>query len=217
MEKSINSNESLQILLLISDTLELDNSEISEALKKLNEHYKKESESAVRVKILSLIADISSEPNTDIPTVIEDVILLLKNESSHKAIAQAMSTLLKLGKLIKDTQVHQKIIEIAKNNLKDTNHSVKCKCLSIIGILTSITLNDELSCMLDLVSSYFDNDDARVRSQAFDTMITFHERGVSLKSSIYDNVCSALKDDYEIVRQVALKLICHIGKTYPEK
>lgn len=184
----------------------------------LTDHFKIEAESAVRVKILSLLGDIGQQSACDVVLVIEECILLIKNERSHKVIAQGMNTVLKLAKLIPDNiQIHQKLVDIAKNYLKDTNHTVKCKCLEIIGVLTPISTGKHAEEILKLISSYFNNDDARVRSQAFNTMITFHDKGFKLDPDIYVDVCTALKDDYEIVRQVALKLIWVLGNTYPEK
>lgn len=70
---------------------------------------------------------------------------------------------------------------------------------------------------LNLISSYFNSQDARVRSQAFSTVINLHERGMKLNPNIYTSVCESLKDDYEIVRSVVLKLVWVLGNSYPEK
>lgn len=59
--------------------------------------------------------------------------------------------------------------------------------------------------------------DARVRSESFQSLITLHERGQILSADLYDRVCGALNDDYEIVREVALKLVWVLGNKYPEK
>lgn len=204
--------------MLRIDALELDKSDLTDALKMLTEHFKIEAESAVRVKILSLLGDIGQQSLCDITLVIDECILLVKNERSHKVLAQGINTILKLAKLIpENVQLHQKLVDIANNYLKDTNHTVKCKCLEIIGDLTPVYTGKKGDDILKLVSSYFNNDDARVRSQAFSTMITLHEKGFKLDPDIYVSVCIALKDDYEIVRQVALKLIWVLGNTYPEK
>lgn len=217
LESCSNSNEVLQILLRI-DASELDKADSTDALKMLTDHFKIEAESAVRVKILSLLSDIGQQSVCDIAIVVEECIVLIKNERSHKVIAQGINAILKLAKLIPDNiQLHQKLVDIAKNYLKDTNHSVKCKCLEIIGDLTPVCTGSQAEDILKLVSSYFNNDDARVRSQAFQTMITLHEKGFKLDPNIYADVCAALQDDYEIVRQVVLKLIWVLGNTYPEK
>lgn len=71
--------------------------------------------------------------------------------------------------------------------------------------------------LFHLISCYFNNEDARVRSQAFSTVILLYERGFKVNPNIYVYVSSALKDDYEIVRRVALKLIWILGNAYPEK
>lgn len=217
LEKSKNSNEALKVLLMLSDNLDLESSEIAEALQKLLDHYKKERESAVRVKVLSIICEIGQERAADVISIIDECIALIKTETSHKVLAQGLSTILKLTRLVKDIQLHQRIIELAKFYLKDTNHAVKCKCLSIMGLLIPVHLKDEARNLLDLVFSYCNSDDARVRCQAFETIIMFNNRGIALKPEIYEDVCTALKDDYEIVRQAALKLVCILGKVYAEK
>ncbi|KAL3280766.1 hypothetical protein HHI36_003998 [Cryptolaemus montrouzieri] len=211
------SNDALRTLLRISDNLELDSQDVPEILKRLSDHFKNEAESSVRVKILSLLCDIGQEPNADVVLIIDEIISLLKNDHSHKVIAQGMNTILKLGKLITDsaTAVHQKLVEVAKTYLKDVSHAVKCKCLEIIGVHSPLC-DSETKSILFLVSSYFNNEDARVRSQAFSTIITLHERGFKLNPDIYADVSESLKDDYEIVRSVVLKLIWLLGNTYPE-
>ncbi|XP_018574117.1 integrator complex subunit 4 [Anoplophora glabripennis] len=218
LEDSVNSSEALQILLRISDNFDVEAGDIADFVKKLSEHFRNESESAVRVKILSLLSDLGHEPNADVALIIDETISLLKSDKSHKVIAQGMNTILKLGKLIPDnvSPFHQKLVEVGKLYLKDVSHAVKCKCLEIIGGHFPLCTEDDTEKLLHLVSSYFNNDDARVRSQAFSTVITLHERGFKINPKIYIDVCEALKDDYEIVRHVVLKLIWLLGNTYPE-
>lgn len=218
LEKCKNSNDAIHALLRISDCLEFDSSHIPEAIKKLSDHYKIEIESAVRVKILALFADIGCEQGADTTAIIEETISLLKTEKSHKVIAQGITTIQKLGLLITDNiSYHLKLIEIAKDYLKDVSNIVKCQCLTLIGALLPLGTGAETENVLKLVGNYFFSEYARVRSEAFSTMICFHERGFKLNSDMYSDVTTALKDDYEIVRQVALKLIWILGNTYPEK
>lgn len=177
-----------------------------------------EGESAVRVKILALFADIGCEQGADLMSIVEETISLLKNEKSHKVIAQGVSTIQKLAMLITDNPAyHIKLVEVAKNYMKDVSHAVKCHCLNLIGLLLPTGSGPETESSLKLVGNYFFSEDARVRSEAFRTMICFHERGFKLNPDMYSDVITALKDDYEIVRQVALKLVWVLGNTYPEK
>jgi hypothetical protein len=47
--------------------------------------------------------------------IIEETVQLLKKEESHKVIAQGISALLRLGKLVPDNvSVHQKLVLVAK-------------------------------------------------------------------------------------------------------
>lgn len=218
LEESKTSKEVLKILLLISDS-EFDISDVTEIVRKLSEHFKSELDSIVRVKILSLLCDIGHENGVEVITIIDDITTLLKNDKSHKVIAQGMNSILKLGKLVTDTAInfHQKLVDVAKTYLKDTNHAVKCKCLEIIGAHSPVTEGDEAEGLLKLVNSYFNHDDARVRSQAISTFIRLNERGFKISPGIYVDVCETLKDDYEIVRKVALQLIWRLANIYPDK
>ncbi|XP_050295660.1 integrator complex subunit 4 [Anthonomus grandis grandis] len=216
LEECTTSNEVVKLLLSVSDKLALDPADVPDVIKKLSDHFKIEAESAARVKILMLLSDIGQEQPSEAANIIEETIILIKNDHSHKVICQGMKTILKLGKLVTEQSFHQKLVEIAKNYLKDANHSVKCRCLEIIGTHTPLCTGEEADKLLHLISSYFNNDDARVRSQAFQTVIILYNRGFKINPNIYVYVSDALKDDYEIVRSVALRLIWILGNTYPE-
>lgn len=75
----------------MSDSFEFETADLLEAVKKLSDHFKSEPESAVRVKILSLLSDIGHEPGADVITIIDETIGLLKNDYSHKVMAQGMN------------------------------------------------------------------------------------------------------------------------------
>ncbi|CAG9769751.1 unnamed protein product [Ceutorhynchus assimilis] len=216
LEDCKSTNEALILLLSIPDRLEVDVADIPEVIKKLSEHFKNEAESAVRVKILMILSDIGRENPAESANIIEETIMLIKNDHSHKVLAQGMKTILKLGKLVTDTVsgFHQKLVEVAKNYLKDANHAVKCRCLEIIGSYSPLCTDQDK--LFHHISSYFNNDDARVRSQAFQTIILLYDRGFKVNPSIYVYVSDALKDDYEVVRSVALKLIWILGNAYPD-
>lgn len=56
-----------------------------------------------------------------------------------------------------------------------------------------------------------------MRCESFQSLLTLHERGLMLSADLYEPACAALSDDYEIVREVALKLVWLLGNKYPEK
>ncbi|XP_066258718.1 integrator complex subunit 4 [Euwallacea similis] len=218
LEECTNSNEVIWLLVSISGKIEVDPADITEIVRKLSDHFKNEAESVARVKILMIIGEIGEEYPSECLSIIDEIIMLIKNDHSHKVLAQGMKIILKLGQLINEsvTEFHQKLVDVAKNYLKDTNHAVKCRCLDIIGTHTPLCLGAEADKVFHLISSYFNNGDARVRSQAFSTVILLYERGFKVNPNIYVYVSCALRDDYEIVRSVALKLIWILGNAYPE-
>ncbi|XP_046969823.1 integrator complex subunit 4 [Vanessa cardui] len=226
LEKCKSSDEALQLLLRISDCLQFQESDVEEAIKKLSEHFQSEEESVVRVKILWLFCDIGLEcPGANLNNLIDETIHLIKNETSHKVIAQGIATLLKLGsKLSEDKILMNRLVTVARDNLKDTSHQVKCRCLQLISELYPICpepdrtaeMIAEANVIIKLLGDYSNAEDARVRCEAFQSLLTLHERGVTLSADLYEPVCAALSDDYEIVREVALKLVWLLGNKYPE-
>ncbi|KAI8430118.1 hypothetical protein MSG28_000527 [Choristoneura fumiferana] len=226
LEKCKSSEEALQLLLRVSDCLQFQESDVEEAVKKLSEHFQSEEDSVVKVKILWLFCDIGLEcPGANLNNLIDLTTHLIKNETSHKVIAQGLATLLKLGtKLSEDKILMMRLVSVARDNLKDTSHMVKCRCLQLICELYPIcpemdrTLETiaEADAVVKLLSEYSNAEDARVRCEAFQSLLTFHERGHALSASHYDQACGALSDDYEIVREVALKLVWLLGNKYPE-
>ncbi|XP_022826696.1 LOW QUALITY PROTEIN: integrator complex subunit 4 [Spodoptera litura] len=226
LEKCKSSDEALQLLLRISDCLQFQESDVEEAIKKLSEHFQSEEEAVVRVKILWLFCDIGLEcPGANLNNLIDETAHLIKNETSHKVIAQGIATLLKLGSKLSDDKIlMMRLVAVAKDNLKDTSHQVKCRCLQLISELYPIHLESERTtemateadAIVKLLGDYSHAEDARVRCEAFQSLLTMHERGQNLSASLYDLVCVALSDDYEIVREVALKLVWVLGNKYPE-
>lgn len=54
-------------------------------------------------------------------------------------IAQGIATLLKLGSKLSDDKIlMMRLVAVAKDNLKDTSHQVKCRCLQLISELYPI-------------------------------------------------------------------------------
>lgn len=222
LESSKNSGDALRTLLRISDAFELEAVDIPEAVQKLSDHFKIEAESAVRVKILSILADLGLEPNTGHLTmsIIEEIVSLIRNDKSHKVLAQGMDSCLRLGKSTSSEETRNRLVAIARSYIRDTNQRVRCKCLEMVGEYAAVTsaseVNGEPSEVLRLVSAHFGDSDARVRSQSLRTMGAWAKRGAKLPSSLYEPVGEALKDDNEIVRQMALKLLAELAQSYPE-
>ncbi|XP_014277825.1 integrator complex subunit 4 [Halyomorpha halys] len=210
LENCKTSNEALQVLLRIPDSLQLKPEDFSSTIKKLYDHFNQQNESAVRAKILALFCTIGQMPDADVELITDYVMKLVMKETSHKVIAQGLMAVLALSKLLPPTSLTiTKIFNVAKTFLKDTNHYVKRICLQLIG---SLNVGDNTRLIADFIYSQ----DARVRCAAMETLVMLHENGEKLDVSLYSDVCAALDDDYEIVRDVVLKIVCYLGNTYAE-
>lgn len=212
LEKCKSGNDALQLLVRISDSIAyIAPEDVPIAVKKLTERFVVESEAAVRAKIFWVFAELG-EVTPDIvekAKIVNETAELLRNEESHRVKSQGLATLLKLGDYQKTL-----VLKIAQEHLPDTWHGVQTRCLSIIGrYLTANAADDTLI----LIGNYARSQDPRVRAQAFETMAELHShRGCRLPASFFREACAALRDDYEIVRRVVLKLIWLLGREYPE-
>lgn len=80
-----NSNEALQLLIQISDVLQYNDEDLPDAIHKICEHFRREQQSAVRVKILALLSEFATEScAVDGTVLIDDILMLMGGEKSPK-------------------------------------------------------------------------------------------------------------------------------------
>ncbi|EFX70011.1 hypothetical protein DAPPUDRAFT_328539 [Daphnia pulex] len=184
-------------------------------LRKLIDTYHHSEQSYVRLKIVCILGDFRKVRKFDVQIIINEIIKLISTETSHKVCASMICTLKKLGSLLSsDSPVLGKIIAIGTKLLNNSNHLVKCHCLSLLGGLTS--LNNLQGENVKLICKFTKSQDPRVRTAAYDALLQLHDRGQKLELCIYSDVCSALQDDNENVRQSAMRIIWVLSHTYPE-
>lgn len=240
LETTTSSNDALQLLIQISDSLQYTDEDISESVAKLSEHYRRETQSAVRVKILSLFSEWcatstgstsssttetasgggggggSGSINIDETILIDEICLLIKTETSAKVVAQGLHSLYKIGAhTTLATAVLAKIDAVAKGHLLSYSHNIQKHALLLLGAFTPLA--DAERETMQLVGKYTDSQDSRVRAQAFRSILTLGKRGAQLAPSLYVRATKALTDDYECVRKEALQLVFELGVRHPEQ
>ncbi|XP_042718373.1 integrator complex subunit 4 isoform X1 [Lagopus leucura] len=190
----------------------------------LLEHYYKENDASVRLKIASLLGLLSKTPGFSPDCIVDDAINTLQNEKSHQVLAQLLDTLLVIGtKLPENPSVRMRLVEVACKHLTDSSHGVRNKCLQLIGCLgpveKGVAKEAESQAAKDvqkIIGDHFNDQDPRVRTAAIKAMLQLHERGLKLQQAIYGQACKLLADDYEQVRSAAVQLIWVLSQLYPE-
>ncbi|GIY87435.1 integrator complex subunit 4 [Caerostris darwini] len=215
--KNISSNEALEFLLKVEEAIkgEVESLPIYNTLL---DHYQKEQEPAVRVKIISILSQMVQGKLIQARCLFEDLQPCLKKETSHKVTAMLLSTLHQIKRIEKDDKLHLQIFELAKKYLNSRSYEVKCAALSVIGDF--IALDDKSETFqntLQLLAEYSHDHEPRVRTEALNALLNLHDRGLKLDSALYEEVCEALTDDYEGVRMAALRLIDVISHLHSEK
>ncbi|KAG8430440.1 hypothetical protein GDO86_020599, partial [Hymenochirus boettgeri] len=173
----------------------------------LLEHYYKENDPSVRLKVASLLGLLSKTSGFCPDSIVDDVINTLQNEKSHQVLAQLLDTLLEIGiKLSDNIALRMRLVDVACKHLSDSSHMVRNKCLLLIGCLgsvdTSSTKELENTVTKDvqkIIGDYFIDQDPRVRTAAIKAM-----------------ACKLLTDDYEQVRSAAVELIWVLSQLYAE-
>lgn len=142
--------------------------------------------------------------------LIDEVILLLKVETSPKVLSQGLHSLMKIGEnqpLPVPTLI--RCVLFAKLQLTNASHNVQRHALRLLGAFLQLREAEKES--LDLISKYTDSQDSRVRAQAFRSILMLGERGAFLSPTLYFRAVESLKDDYECVRKEALQLVFELG------
>uniref|UniRef100_A0A672PW26 Integrator complex subunit 4 n=1 Tax=Sinocyclocheilus grahami TaxID=75366 RepID=A0A672PW26_SINGR len=196
----------------------------------LLEHYYKESDNSVRLKIASLLGLLSKTQGFAPDCIVDDAINTLNNEKSHQVLAQLLGTLLIIGTQLPDKiAVIQRLIDVACKHLSSTYFGVRNKCLQLLGCLGTVDkpLSKETDAgpgaqtshvrdVQSVISDYFQDQDPRVRTAAIKAMLQLHERGMKIQQTIYNQACKLLSDDYEQVRSAAVQMVWVLSQLYPE-
>lgn len=217
------SQQALQQLLKFEESLVEGDQIPQSVIQELIEHFQQEKEALVRRKIAQLLGNLGMVPHFSAENLVEDVRILLKSEKSHKVKAELIHSLCVLGKAVPErTDLQSSIIALAKQHLKDPDHRVRCVCLELIGAIGSPeqeVVDDSHEPFIpiqSLLAGFCGDQDSRVRASSFNAMLQFHQRGLSLRLSIYQQACQSLTDDYQDVRLSAMKLIWVLSHLYPD-
>ncbi|XP_044208979.1 integrator complex subunit 4 [Thunnus albacares] len=226
--KATNSTDALQYLLQFArKPVEVES--VEGVVRILLEHYYKETDNSVRLKIASLLGLLSKTQGFSPDCIVDDAINTLSNEKSHQVLAQLLETLLVIGtQLPENPTVRQRLIEVAYKHLSDTYFGVRNKCLQLLGCLgmvdTPLTKDSEgqgtsiggARDVQSIISDYFGDQDPRVRTAALKAMLQLHDRGMKIHQIIYEQACRLLADDYEQVRSAAVQMVWVLSQSYPE-
>lgn len=164
---------------------------------------------------MALFAEFAAESFNDGTALVDEVILLLKGETSPKVISQGLHSLYKIGgsqQLPLPTLI--RIVLFGKLQLSNASHNVQRHALTFLGAFLQLREAEKES--LDLISRYTDSQDSRVRAQAFQAILILGQRGAFLPPRLYFRAVEALKDDYECVRKKALQLVYELGIKHTE-
>uniref|UniRef100_A0AAQ5Z767 Integrator complex subunit 4 n=1 Tax=Amphiprion ocellaris TaxID=80972 RepID=A0AAQ5Z767_AMPOC len=190
--KASSSTDALQYLLTFSRK-PVEAESVEGVVRILLEHYYKETDSSVRLKIASLLGLLSKTPGFSPDCIVDDAINTLSSESKKH------------------------LDSFTSGNLSDSSFGVRTKCLQLLGCLG--LLEAPLAAMRDvqsIISDYFGDQDPRVRTAALKAMLQLHERGMKIHQIIYDQACRLLSDDYEQVRSAAVQMVWVLSQLYPE-
>ncbi|XP_076846928.1 integrator complex subunit 4 [Brachyhypopomus gauderio] len=227
--KATNPTDALQYLLSFARK-PVEAESVEGVVRILLEHYYKEVDNSVRLKIASLLGLLSKTPGFSPDCIVDDVISTLNNDKSKQVLAQLLDTLLVIGThLPENTTVTQRLIDVACKHLNCTFFGVRNKCLQLLGCLGTVDkpLSKESEPgasstatpprdVLSLISDYFSDQDPRVRTAAIKATLQLHERGMKLQQTIYNQACKLLSDDYEQVRSAAVQMVWVLSQLYPE-
>uniref|UniRef100_A0A672ZZB1 Integrator complex subunit 4 n=1 Tax=Sphaeramia orbicularis TaxID=375764 RepID=A0A672ZZB1_9TELE len=203
--KATNSTDALQYLLQFARK-PVEAESVEGVVRILLEHYYKETDTSVRLKIASLLGLLSKTQGFRPDCIVDDIINTLCNEKSHQVLAQLLDTLLVVGTELPDSPaVRQRLVQVSCKHLSDTYFGVRNKCLQLLGCVGTVDAplskdgDGPVRDVQSIISDYFGDQDPRVRTAALKAM-----------------ACRLLSDDYEQVRSAAVQMVWVLSQLYPE-
>ncbi|XP_029845486.2 integrator complex subunit 4 [Ixodes scapularis] len=216
--KSGSSTDVIMMLIQLTEAVPTQPEEVLGVYRCLLERFPAEKESTVRAKLAAVAGQLVRGAALDPGLALDDLAALLRSETSHGVLAALVDALHAVGlQTPGDRRLRHRAVQLARQTLSDSNHRVKCKCLRLLSdLLPTDERPEAASGLLSTLSDFSNNQDPRVRTEAFCAMLRLHSRGLRLDLSLYEHVTSALDDDYESVRIAALKLLEVLSHIYSD-
>ncbi|XP_042149002.1 integrator complex subunit 4-like [Ixodes scapularis] len=216
--KSGSSTDVIMMLIQLTEAVPTQPEEVLGVYRCLLERFPAEKESTARAKLAAVAGQLVRGGALDPGLALDDLAALLRSETSHGVLAALVDALHAVGlQAPGDRRLRHRAVQLARQTLSDSNHRVKCKCLRLLSdLLPTDERPEAASGLLSTLSDFSNNQDPRVRTEAFCAMLRLHSRGLRLDLSLYEHVTSALDDDYESVRIAALKLLEVLSHIYSD-
>uniref|UniRef100_UPI00358FD580 integrator complex subunit 4 n=1 Tax=Myxine glutinosa TaxID=7769 RepID=UPI00358FD580 len=231
LSRAQGSAEALQLLLRFARK-PVEPESVEGVVRILLEHFYKESDTTVRLKVSSLLSTLVQTPAFSADSVLDDVIMAITSEKSHQVKAQLMEALQAIGlQQPVGSSPRQRILTLGCKQLCNSSHSVRSRCLQLLGNLGSVeaaaggnaTGSRVIAGMEEgaagdvqgVVAAYLSDQDARVRSSAIGALMLLHDRGLKLQQAVYSQACQAMTDDHEDVRSATIRLVWLLSQIYP--
>lgn len=211
----------LNLLIQLSENLPSEDEHVQAAYQVLLGELHRQQDAPIKAKMVSILKQMVKNGTLLPATVLDDILPIIRVETSHKVLLQMMNMLHEIGKVSTAEGRHQiKVLQLAKQFLTNGNHQVKCSCLNIISDFTPFESGQSTEfsqAAIVILGEHSYNQDPRVRTTALQALLHLHNRGYKLDFSLYGSVCKALDDDYEGVRMAALRLIQVLSALYSER
>ncbi|XP_077466840.1 integrator complex subunit 4 isoform X2 [Stigmatopora argus] len=220
--KAANGTDALHLLLQFARK-PVEAESVEGVVRILLEHYYKEKDKSVRLKMASLMGVLATTEGFAPDCIVEDLLAVVHNEKSHQVLAQLLDTLLTVGARIPAAAVARRLADVGRRHLADASFGVRNKCLQLLGRLGGVAAaadgakaGEAAGDVPSVISDYFADRDPRVRAAALKAMLQLHERGLKIQQGIYEQACRLLADDYEQVRSAAVQMVWVLSVLYPE-
>uniref|UniRef100_A0A8C4QSU2 Integrator complex subunit 4 n=1 Tax=Eptatretus burgeri TaxID=7764 RepID=A0A8C4QSU2_EPTBU len=201
LSRAQGSAEALQLLLQFARK-PVEPESVEGVVRILLEHFYKESDTAVRLKVSSLLGTLVQTPAFSADSVLDDVIMAITSERSHQVKAQLMEALQAIGlQQPAGSSLRQRILALGCKQLSNSSHSVRSRCLQLLGNLGSVEAaaggdagasrviagmeEGPAGDVQGVIAAYLSDQDARVRSSAIGALMLLHERGLKLQQAVY--------------------------------
>nr|XP_061811956.1 integrator complex subunit 4-like [Nerophis lumbriciformis] len=222
--KAANATDALHFLLQFARK-PVEAESVEGVVRILLEHYYKEKDKSVRLKMASLLGVLATTEGFAPDCIVEDLLAVVHNEKSHQVLAQLLDTLLTVG--AQSPAAARRLSDVARRHLADASFVVRNKCLQLLGHLGGAADGPKAGegegpaaspagDVPSVISDYFGDRDPRVRAAALKAMLQLHERGLKIQEGIYEQSCRLLADDYEQVRSAAVQMVWVLSVLYPE-